>query len=154
MQNTKKNIALIMNGLWLGRLFSISKFRKLSEQSTFYSCSVYNYSCSVWENIIGKGLRQFFDLQPTSFSKVNELWIFFFQLSRDHWPIEGQSAGVQTQKPIFQGRYTGPAEHMGTVEIFTYSSVPNRRAGGNFFLKINKRVDQNKTVQGEIFSQK
>ena len=29
----------------------------------------------------------------------------------------------------------------------------NRRAGGIFFLKINKRADQNKTVQGEIFSQ-
>ena len=29
----------------------------------------------------------------------------------------------------------------------------NRRAGWNFFLKINKYADQNKTVQGEIFSQ-
>ena len=27
----------------------------------------------------------------------------------------------------------------------------NRRAGGNFFLKINKRADQNKTVQGGFF---
>ena len=29
-----------------------------------------------------------------------------------------------------------------------------RRAGGNLFHKINKRADQNKTVQGGIFSQK
>ena len=30
----------------------------------------------------------------------------------------------------------------------------NRPAGGIFFLKINKRADQNRTVQGEFFSQK
>ena len=29
----------------------------------------------------------------------------------------------------------------------------NKRAGGNFFLKINKRADQNKAVQGGICSQ-
>ena len=29
----------------------------------------------------------------------------------------------------------------------------NRRAGGNFFLKINKRADQNKAVLGVICSQ-
>ena len=29
----------------------------------------------------------------------------------------------------------------------------NIRAGGNFFLKINKHANQNKTVQGGIFSQ-
>ena len=29
----------------------------------------------------------------------------------------------------------------------------NKRAGGNFFLKINKCADQNKAVQGGFFSQ-
>ena len=33
------------------------------------------------------------------------------------------------------------------------SAGQNRRAGGKLFLKINKRADQNKTMQGGIFSQ-
>ena len=83
------------------RLFSISKFRKLSGQSTFYSGSVYNYSCSALENIIGMGLRQFFDLQPSSFSKVNELWIIFFSTFQRSLTHRGSVSGSSNPKTHF-----------------------------------------------------
>ena len=41
-------------------------------------------------------------------------------------------------------------DNIGKALYPTYSSVPNRSAGGKIFWKINKRAVQNKTVQGEF----